>query len=300
MDVDCIANGRDVLGEGPCWVAPEARLYWFDIKQARLSWIEPASGRRGGWTLDVRASAATACAFGGLIAATEAGLAHIDTATGALRMVQPVELGPGFRSNDGKIDPAGRFWWSRMDDGGGERPGSVYRTDPDGSTRRVLEGIHIPNTLACSPDARTLYVADSKQGVLNAHAVGPDGALGEARPFADACGGEATPDGSAVDAEGYLWNAQWGGWRIVRYAPDGGVDRILQMPVCQPTSCAFGGPDLDVLFITSAREGLSEDALAAQPLAGGLFACRPGVRGLPLPAFEGFPATSLPDPRRLS
>jgi sugar lactone lactonase YvrE len=112
------------------------------------------------------------------------------------------------------------------------------------------------------------------------------GALSNKRVFAETRGAGA-PDGSAVDVEGYLWNAQWGGWRIVRYAPDGAIDRIVEAPVEQPSSCAFGGADLATLYVTSAREGLSEAALAAQPQAGGLFAFRPGVTGLALPSFAG-------------
>lgn len=287
MEVTCVVEARAILGEGPCWVAAEGRLYWFDILRAKLSWFEPARGAQGTWSLPVRASAAAPRAGGGLIAATEAGLAHIDTRTGQLDLARPMALGAGFRSNDGKIDPQGRFWWSRMDDDGGARAGGIFRTDPDGTTAAVLEGVHIPNTLASSPDSRTLYVADSKRQRLLAYPMAPDGALGEPRPFADTVGGDATPDGSAVDADGCLWNAQWGGWRIVRYDPDGRIDRIVELPVAQPTSCAFGGPDLDVLYVTCAREGLSDAALAGQPLAGGLFAFRPGVRGLALPAFAG-------------
>jgi sugar lactone lactonase YvrE len=288
MKIECAFKSDDLLGEGPCWAALEGRLYWFDIKRAMLRWHEPGANRHGAWTLPVRASAAAAAAPYGLIAATEAGLAHIDTRNGELRMIEPIDLGEGFRSNDGKIDPRGRFWWSRMDDDGGKRPGSLFRTDADGCTRTALEGLHIPNTLATSPAGDFLYIADSKHQVLKAYELEADGHLGEPRLMAALAGGEATPDGSAVDENGLLWNAQWGGWRIARYAPDGQVERTVEMPVSQPTSCAFGGPDLDILFVTSAREGLSPKALAKQPLAGSLFAFRPGVRGLPLPEFQGW------------
>ena len=287
MKIESVVKSEDVLGEGPCWVASEGRLYWFDIKQAMLRWHEPGSGRQGEWRLPFRASAAAAAAPHGLIAATEGGLAHIDTRNGELRMIEPIDLGPGFRSNDGKIDPHGRFWWSRMDDDGGARAGSLFCTHADGRTQTALEGLHIPNTVAASPAGDVFYVADSKHHTLQAYDLRADGRLGRPRLMADLSGSAATPDGSAVDEDGYLWNAHWGGSRIVRYAPDGRVVTIVELPVSQPTSCAFGGPDLDVLFVTSAREGLSE-ALADQPLAGCLLAFRPGVRGLPLPKFEGW------------
>ena len=285
-EIQCVSEARHILGEGPLWCAGEGRLYWFDIQGRRLAWLEPG-GAEGGFDLPIRASAACVRSGGGLLLATEAGLARFDTGSGDLEMAEPADLGPGFRTNDGKIDVAGRFWWSSMDDNGGERPGVVYRTDPDGRTTPVLAAIHIPNTLSCNPAGDVLYLADSRKQVLNAYPMDKQGELGPPRPFIDLTGEDGAPDGSAVDEAGFVWNAQWGAWRLVRYAPDGRLDRIVPLPVAQPTSCAFGGPDLATLYVTSAREGLSPAALAGQPLAGGLFAFRPGVKGLSLPLFEG-------------
>lgn len=284
--VRCAAISADRLGEGPCWSAAEGRLFWFDILGRKLHWLEPGSGLKGEWQLPLRASAAAPRRAGGLLAATEAGLVHINTRTGALRLIRAFEFPRGFRSNDGKIDPLGRFWWSVMDEGG-VRPGAVYRTDPDGRTQKVLNGIHIPNTLAVTADGGTLFLADSKAQVLNAYPILADGGLGPPQPFSDLRGEAGTPDGGAFDADGFLWNAHWGAWRVVRYAPDGQVDRILEVPVQQPTSCAFGGPDLATLFITSAAEGSNGPDVPAQPLAGALFALEPGVHGLSLPPFAG-------------
>jgi sugar lactone lactonase YvrE len=199
-------------------------------------------------------------------------------------LLYPIELEPGFRSNDGKIDLDGNFWWSVMDDDGGRRPGAIYRTTPLGRTERMLTGIHIPNTISFCPDGGTLYVADSRFQRLFAH---PADDLNAPREFASTEGEAGTPDGSAMDIEGFLWNAQWGGWRVVRYAPDGSVDQVVPMPVEQPTSLAFGGPDLATLYVTSAWDGLSPGDRERQPQAGSLFAFDPGVRGLPLPAFAG-------------
>jgi sugar lactone lactonase YvrE len=285
MAVVCVVDGGDRLGEGPCWSQAEGCLYWFDITGRRLSWFEPTSGAAGSWPLPVRASAAAPLADGGLIAATEKGLARIDTDSGAVFLVEPVDLGQGFRSNEGMIDPKGRFWWSRMHDAV-EAPGGVYRTDPDGTTHWVMDGILIPNTLVAARDSRTLYLADSREKKLYAFTVASDGTLTDRRLFAEVEDG--VPDGGALDEEGFLWNAHWGGGRVVRYAPDGRIDRIVPMPVRQPTSCAFGGPDLSILYVTSARAGLPRDVREAQPKSGGLFAFYPGVRGLPLPAFEGW------------
>jgi sugar lactone lactonase YvrE len=144
--------------------------------------------------------------------------------------------------------------------------------------------IHIPNTISFSPDGSLLYIADSQRQTMFTHETAD---LSKAREFIHTRGEAGSPDGSAVDVQGYIWNAQRGAGRIVRYAPDGRVDRIVRMPVSQPTSCAFGGPDLKTLYITSAWEGLPHSRRASEPLAGALFAIEPGVAGLPLPLFNG-------------
>ena len=284
LGIRCVVKADDQLGEGPCWSPFEGRLYWFDIKGRRLAWYEPASDERGAFDLPFRASAGAPRAQGGLIMATDRGLAFCDPIRGTLEMARAYELPEGFRTNDGKIDLFGNFWWSTMDDNHGERPGAVFRTGPDLATQQVLSGIHVPNTLAMSPDAKTLYVADSRLQTIFAQEVA-DGS--KVPQFAHTAGAPATPDGSAVDAEGYLWNAQWGGWRVVRYAPDGVIDRIIDLPVQNPTSCAFGGADMTTLFVTSAWDGLGLGQRPMQPLAGALFAIETGVKGLELPLFAG-------------
>jgi sugar lactone lactonase YvrE len=278
----CVAASADRLGEGPVWSSLEGRVYWFDIKGKRLSWYVPDSGATGSLDLHLRASAAAPRALGGLLMATERGLAVCIPEAGTLEIVQPIDLPLGYRTNDGKIDLYGNFWWSSMDDDGGARPGSVFRTTPGMLTEIMLSGIHIPNTLSMSHDGLRMFIADSLRQCIFTHALDE---ISNPTVFAHTEGTSATPDGSAVDAEGYLWNAQWGGWRVVRYGPDGRVDRIVELPVEQPTSCAFGGPDLTTLYITSAWDGLSADQRAAQPLAGGLFALDTGVKGLALPLF---------------
>jgi sugar lactone lactonase YvrE len=284
MDVRCVVDAHDRLGEGPCWSPLEGRLYWFDIKGKRLAWYEPKTDARGAFDLPMRASAAAPRAKGGLVMATEKGLAVCDPGAGTIEMIRPYALPEGFRTNDGKIDLDGNFWWSTMDDDGGKRPGSVFRTKPDFETEQMLSGIHIPNTISMSHDGVTLYMADSKLQTLFAHEMAD---LTRIRRFAHTAGEPGSPDGSAVDAYGYLWNAQWGGWKIVRYAPDGRVDMTIRMPVQQPSSCAFGGEDMTTLFVTSAWDGLTDQQRAAQPIAGGLFAIETGVKGLALPLFEG-------------
>ncbi len=286
-EIECIAQSRCELGEGPLWDAASERLYWFDIKRRRLHWLRPSTAEAGAFDLPMQASAAALRRNGELILATECGLADFAPGTG-VTVRQPLEPDlEGFRTNEGGVDLSGAFWWSVMDQDGGRRPGRVYRTGPDG-TRRVADGIHIANGLCCSPDGRTMYLADSALQTLYAYELDLDrGLLGPRREFATTRHEIGTPDGAAVDEEGFVWNAQWGAWRIVRYAPDGRIDLVIPMPVEQPSSCAFGGPDLCTLYVTSARDGLRQEALEAQPLAGGVFAIQTQTRGLPLPIFRG-------------
>lgn len=289
VEVVCAAQRRNILGEGPCWDEGSGRLYWLDIHGRLLEWFSPSDGETGLWTLDRRASAMAPRKDGTLLLATEHGFAVFEPATGKLVPGHDPEPHlPGNRANDGHADAQGRFWVGTMDDSEKETTGSVYRLDPDWSCTRVIEDLAVPNTLITSPDGRTLYVADSKPGYIWAYPLDPEtGELGERRLFVDASEDKSSPDGSAVDAEGCLWNARWGGWRLERRRPDGTLDRKLSMPVSQPTSCAFGGPGLRTLFITSARVGLSEEQLEKQPLAGSLFAVDVGVAGWPTPLFGG-------------
>lgn len=284
MELRCVVKSDDRLGAGPCWSPFEGRLYWFDIKGRRLAWYEPKTDARGAFDLPFRASAGAPRAQGGLILATDKGLAFCDPIRETLEIVRPYQLPEGFRTNAGKIDLAGNFWWSTMDDDHGARPGAVYRTRPDLQTEEMLTGIHIPATVCMSPDGRTLYMADGRLQAIFAH---PMADLSKARMFANTIGAPASPDGSAVDAQGHLWNAQQGGWRVARYALDGSIDRIVQTPVQNPTGCAFGGEGLTTLFITSAWDALPLGARLQQPLAGGLFAVETGIAGLPLPLFAG-------------
>ena len=286
MAVICCVQSEALLGEGPLWDPARGRHYWFDIQNKLLVWWRSGNNEQGSSSLPLRASAGALMADGSLLLATEGGVGVLDVETGAFEVRVIANEPEANRSNDGGTDPQGRFWWGTMRDGAVADAGSIYRLNPDWTIQRIIQPITIPNALAFSPDGRTLYVAESDKGLIWAYAVEPEtGELGDRQLFARVTDG--SPDGAAVDAEGYLWNAHWGAWRVVRYAPDGTIDRIVELPVDQPSSCAFGGPDLKTLFITSAREDLSEVALANQPLAGGLFSIEVDAPGLPIPRFAG-------------
>jgi len=284
----CAARRTNILGEGPCWDAVRGRLYWVDIKGQTVEWLEPGGGGEGRVALEVRPSALAPRGDGSLLVASDRGCGVLDPDRGAFELRTVLEDDrPGNRSNDGGVDLAGRFWVGTMDDAEEHLSGALYRVDPDWTCTRVLDGLAIPNTVAVSPDGGTFYFGDSREQAVYAFDLDQAGHIARQREFFDTRGTDASPDGSAVDAEGGLWNAQWGAWRVVRYDAEGVMDRVVALPVEQPTSCAFGGPNLDTLYVTSARVGLSGEALEAQPLAGSLFAIRTRVPGLPLPNFAG-------------
>ena len=288
IEITLCIKRENVLGEGPLWSAAEGLLYWVDIRQRLLEWLCPRTGETGAWQLECHASALAPRERGGFLMATERGFAVFDPKRGTTEYVYHPEPERSWnRSNDGHADCKGRFWLGTMDASEQQRSGAVYRLDPDWRCTRELDGLGIPNSLVSTPDCARLYVADSREQILFVCELNGDGAITGRNVFASTEGEAATPDGSALDEEGYLWNAQWGGWRIVRYAPDGTIDRVVTLPVEQPTSCAFGSEDLSTLFITTARAGLSDDALDRQPLAGSVLSFRPGVKGTPSPVFRG-------------
>ncbi len=288
--IEIAADVQNTLGESPLWDGGREVLWWVDIKEAKLYCLDPRKNKTNMWDLPSPATAlAMMSSRDELLLACSGALMKFNINSGAVTKLAPFESGqPGNRPNDGKCDPAGRFWLGSMDDGEVSASGALYRIDADLSPVRVLDNITIPNTLAWSPDHKTFYFADSPDQIIWAFDFdNTNGALANRRVFVSLKDTDFFPDGSTIDKEGYLWNAQWNGWRVVRYAPDGSLDRIIDMPVACPTSCMFGGKNLDTLYITSARKGQSDDALASQPKAGALFALRPGVEGLPETGFVG-------------
>ena len=287
MSVTCLADTQCALGEGPCWDPRDGRLWWVDILGRKVHWFEPATAETGTLDPNDQITALGLRRAGGLVAATPAGAGVFDSQSGrfSLRFSTPDEH-PSNRSNDGNVGADGSFWFGTMHNEAAERSGAVFQVRPDWSGRAVIRDWGITNTLRTSVDGQYLYLADSLDQTLYRYDIIGDG-LGGQQVFAQTKGQAATPDGSAVDCEGYIWNAQWDGWRLVRYAPDGTIDCIIPLPVQCPTSCSFGGPDLKTLFITSARDGLSDAALEGQPRAGGLFAISLDVAGAPPLYFEG-------------
>lgn len=287
FQVEVAARGADRLGECPLWDERESMLWWVDSRWPALKRFDPATGAV---MMQVLPEVVGSIAFrdrGGLLAATKSGLHVLDGSGGALEpMANPEAHLPENRFNDGRCDRAGRFWAGTMCDARRDPTGSLYRFDADFACAKLRNAIIIPNGLAFSPDNRTMYFADTNRHTIWAWDYDlASGAATHERVFADT--GEGRPDGSCVDADGGLWNAQYGGGRLVRYAPTGKVDRVVDVPVANPTCCAFGGDDLGTLYVTTATQRLSPEDLAQQPLAGSLLALRPGVKGLPEGRFAG-------------
>ncbi len=282
---ECLWSQGALLGEGPVWSAAEDTLYWVDIKRPRILRYRLTGGRRDEFPMPSEIGCLGLVEGGGLVAALRTGFAFIDLEGGRVEPIADPEADrPGNRFNDGKVDAAGRFWAGSMDDAQREPSGCLYRLDRDLTVARVDEGYVVTNGPAFSPDGRVLYHNDSVARRILAFDCDPaTGALANRRTFAVIERGY--PDGLTVDAEGGVWCALWDGWRVARFDPDGREERSIELPVARVTSCTFGGAELDTLFVTTASIGLDAAQAAAQPLAGGLFAVHPGVRGLPTPAF---------------
>ncbi len=288
--VQCLWPAAAKLGEGPLWSPREAVLYWVDIKAPALHRYRPADGDKTSWVMPEQIGWVIERANGdGLVAGfKDSGFAFLTPGTMAPEVIgQPEPDYPDNRFNDAKADAAGHIWAGTMDDSEREATGSLYRLDPNLDWHRMDKGYVVTNGPAFSPDNRTLYHTDTFEGRIYAFDLSNGGKLSNKRVFVTIPEGDGYPDGMTCDAEGGVWVAHWGGWRITRFTPEGEVDRVIEMPVSQVTSCTFGGPDLDRLFVTSAAINLGPAELKEQPLAGGLFQIDPGVRGSPAGTFGG-------------
>lgn len=285
--VQCVADVHAVLGEGPVWVARETALYWLDIKGLKILRLD-ARGQIGEWPTPFRIGSLAPRKSGGFIGGTEDGIAAIDPGAGRFDILfNPEKDQPGNRFNDGKLDRQGRFWAGTMDDAEKAATGTLYRIDADLSCRPIDSGYKVTNGPAFSPDGKLMYHNDSGRQVTYVFDVDAGGVATNRRVFLQFKDGEGSPDGMTVDAEGCLWVCLWDGWSVRRYSPKGEWLETVRMPVARPTSCAFGGRDLDRLYISSASIDLDDQARKMQPNAGGLFMITPGIRGLEDVPFAG-------------
>ena len=285
--VECVADVRAVLGEGPVWVEREQALYWLDIKGRKIFRLD-GEGEVREWDTPAMVGALAPRRSGGFVAATERGFVAVDLKAEAFEaIVDPEEDRPGNRFNDGKVDRAGRFWAGTMDKEERSASGALYRLDPDLGWHCADDGYRVTNGPAFSPDGRLMYENDSALQVTYVFDLDEAGNASNRLLFARFNEGDGYPDGMTVDAEGCLWIAFWDGWCVRRLSPSGERLEQIDLPVQRPTCPAFGGPSLDRLYVASATVGLDAKALEMQPCAGGLLLMSPGVSGLPEIPFAG-------------
>jgi len=286
--VSVAADVQNILGEGPLWCPEQQVLWWIDIKSSQLFQLKPGTAQHGDqvkqWDLPERAGSLGLNEEGRLVVAFESGFALYTPETQAIEWLAKIEPDLAHtRMNDGRCDHFGRFLAGSMVEG--ERPegqakGGLYSIDADINILQLEQGVDISNSLCWSPDNSIMYYCDTPKRCIWAYDYdGKQGTVSNRRVFVETEEG-CFPDGSVVDSEGYLWNAQWGASKLVRYSPEGKVDRELMLPISQPTCPAFGGEDLRTLYITSASEDLSDEALAKEPKAGALFKVNVEVPGL--------------------
>jgi len=283
---DIVGRERDRLGEVPVWSVRDRCLWWVDVLTPTLRRYAPDTGEHASWPIPVRSLGCVALrAGGGLILGTDAGVLAFDPHSGVTSpLVQPEPDKPAHRLNDGRCDRRGRLWVGSMNERAFVPEGTLFRVDPDLSVHPMLDRIRVPNAIAFSPDDRTLYFADTRAYMIWRFDFDlAEGRIANRRVFAETSE-PARPDGACVDADGFLWSAHFAGACLVRYAPDGRVDRVVELPVGNPTCCCFGGDNLDILFVTSASDPALTGAHPSD-VCGKLIALDVGSRGLPEPVF---------------
>ena len=290
MKATAVSKKTATLGEGPIWDERSGLVYWLDIIAGRIFSYDPATKAEGEIDVGQMVGVIGLREGGGFVAGLHHGFFFVDATTGATTpIVDPQEPGAETRFNDGAVDPAGRFWAGSLSLNDETEACHLYRLGTDGSVETVLDKVTISNGIAWSSDHRRMYFIDTPKGRVDAFDYDADsGSISNRRAVVEIPEGTGYPDGMTIDAEDKIWVAHWDGWRVTRWDPENGrlLDTI-ELPAARPTSCVFGGPDLRTLFISTARMGLSEEQLGAQPDAGRLFALEPGNLGLPPFRYRG-------------
>ena len=285
----CVLDSKASLGECPVWSARERALYWVDINAPSLNRFDPATGRNDAMPMPESIGSFALRTAGGFIVALRGGV-WLARADGTLdRKIADAPYDPAHhRFNDGRCDPQGRFFAGTMNERRDASTGELLRIDADYTMTPILTDIMISNGLAWSPDGRTMYHADTPTHIVRAFDY--DAATGtplRPRVFARWDGDTDRPDGGAVDSAGNYWTAFYRGGKVLQLSPRGETLAEYPVPAMCPTMCAFGGPDLTTLYVTSARQMREPDELARLPQSGGIFAMNVAVPGLPEPMFLG-------------
>lgn len=275
--IDC----RNTLGEGPLWHPDRGEFFWFDIEGKTLNNANTNGDILNTWNFDEAVAAAAVIDRDNLLIATASKLIRFSIENDTRELVLPLEAdNPDTRSNDSRVDPTGGWWIGTMGTNGSKSAGSVYHYR-EGKLEKLFGGIGIPNATCFSPDATIAYWADTPTNIIQKCAMDPETGK-PAGPWSDhinTSDHRGHPDGAVVDSEGYLWSARWGGSCVVRHAPDGSIDQIVEVPAPNVTCPAFGGPDLKTMYITTARAGMSAEQLEKYPHAGSVFSIQLDVAG---------------------
>lgn len=285
----CI-DAHTILGEGPIWDEEANCLYWVDISGRKLFRYDPARQENISFDIGQPVGTVVPRASGGVVLAVQHGFAAYDLDGRHLTpLVDPEPHLPDNRFNDGKCDPAGRFWAGTMAFSAAKGAGALYRLDTDLGIHKMLANVTISNGIVWSLDHKTLYYIDSQPGTVTAFAYDvATGAIDNGRVIIQVPPASGAPDGMAIDSKGMLWIAHYGGGCVRRWHPaTGEILQTIRLPVSRVTACAFGGPRLDTLYITTASQQMTAVEREKEPHAGGLFAVQPGGQGVATFRFGG-------------
>ncbi len=297
-NITCAITSNDKLGEGCLWDAESQSLWWLDIaRPTRIQRFTPATGEHKIWFSELLLSAIAKKKSGGFIVGGEDGIYNFDPASGAVTaFCRPEANIPHNRMNDGACDPQGRFWLGSMMQNIGPKgedlditadTGNLFCVLADGSSQKMQQTIGVSNGPCWSPDGATFYFSDSKNQIIYAYDFdGSAGTISNRRVLNDSKA-HGYPDGATVDAEGYIWSARWEGSCVLRIDPKGRIDRVIEVPATRVTCPVFGGPDLDTLYLTTSRAHVDAATLARYQQQGGVFALKPGVKGMLKNDFAG-------------
>jgi sugar lactone lactonase YvrE len=285
--IEVAYSAKALLGEGPVWDPATGRMLWVDILNCEVHDFDPAVGTGSLLPTPQPVGAVRPREGGGLVVNLAEGIGTYEPDLRFEWLARWPQ--PDTRGNDAAVDPWGHLWAGTMRYDEAAGGGSLRRVAPDGSFSVVVPDAAVSNGIGWSPDHRTMYYIDSPTRRVDRFDVDPaDGSVRDRRPFVELTADTpGFPDGMTVDADGCVWVALWDGWAVHRYTPDGRLDRVLEVPVARATACAFGGPDLRDLYITTARDRLSELQLRGQPLAGSLLVVPGAGQGAPGRAFAG-------------
>jgi len=275
------------LGEGPVWVERDSALWFVDIKKRQIHRYDPADGSKKSWDSPEQVGFLFPAEGGGFVAGLQSGLYRFDEADGAFDLIAEVDPDkPTNRLNDGVVDPHGRLWFGTMDDGEKAKAGAFYCFHEGRLRDTGLDGIAITNGPTVSPDGKQIYFVDTLKGTIGTADIHEDGSLGQARPFVRIDPKEGHPDGPTIDSEGCVWISLYAGWEARRYSPAGELVETVRFPVANITKLAFGESNLRTAYATTARQLLSPEEIAKQPLIGSLFEFNVDVPGVPCPSVR--------------